>query len=76
MKIEGEVYTKRVGKKSKTDYDAICIKTSRRHYVLRQPGQGPFKNPELEQLIGKKIKAEGESINDIFFVINWELMDE
>ncbi|MFM9911367.1 MAG: hypothetical protein ACKVOW_18655 [Chitinophagaceae bacterium] len=76
MKVEGEIYKKTVGKKSKTEYDALFIKTGRISYVLRQPGQSPFKNPELEKLIGKKIKAEGELVKDIFFITKWELDED
>ena len=76
MKIEGEVFKKAVGKKSKTEYEAICIKTGKQSYVLRQPGQSPFKNSELEKLVGKQIKAEGELVKDIFFVSEWEVMEE
>jgi hypothetical protein len=74
MKMEGEVYIKSIGKKSKTEYEAICLKTMKGNFVLRQPGQSPFKNPELEKLVGKRIKAEGELVKDIFFVIKWELV--
>jgi len=76
MKIEGDVFKRTVGKKSKTEYDTICIKVGKEIYVLRQPGQSPFKNPELEKLIGKKIRAEGELVKDIFFVSKWEEIDE
>jgi hypothetical protein len=76
MKIEGEVFKKTVGKKSKTEYDAICIKIGRQSYVLRQPGQSPFKNTKLEDLVGKKIIADGELVKDIFFVNEWEEIDK
>ncbi len=76
MKIEGEVFKKTVGKKSKTEFDAVCIKTGRQSYVLRQPGQSPFKNSKLEDLVGKKIIAEGELVKDIFFVSEWEEIDK
>jgi hypothetical protein len=76
MKMEGEVFIKTIGKKSKTEYEAICLKTNKGNFVLRQPGQNPFKNPELEKLTGKRIKAEGELIKDIFFINKWELADD
>ena len=75
MKIEGEVFKKTVGKKSKTEYDAVCIKIGRQSYVLRQPGQSPFKNSKLEDLVGKKIIAEGELVKDIFFVSEWVVVE-
>jgi hypothetical protein len=75
MTLEGIVFRKKVGGKSKTAYDAVFLKTATGDFVLRQPGQNPFKSTLPEDLIGKRIKAEGELVKTIFFVTGWELVE-
>jgi hypothetical protein len=44
---------------SKSQRDAIFLVTKEGDYVLRRPGGNAFFDPELEQLVGKKIKCTG-----------------
>ena len=72
--MEGTVFKKKIGKNSKTEYEAVCLKYNDDIVILRQPGRNPFSNPELEKLAGKKIKAEGELVQNILFLTHWEVI--
>jgi hypothetical protein len=76
MQMEGKVFKKMIGRNSKTQYEAVCIKHNDDLIILRQPGQNPFSNPELKKLAGKKIKAEGELVRNILFLTHWEVISK
>jgi hypothetical protein len=75
MEIKGPVIRKTVSKSSKSEHDAVCIKIEDDTYMLRQRGKNAFNNPELEELVGKLIKASGEIVGKVFFVRNYTIID-
>jgi len=72
MEIEGTVSKKMVGKSSKTQYEAVYINSAKGNFALREAGKSPFKNSQLNKLVGKKIRVVGELVKDVFFVTDWE----
>jgi len=76
MKLSGTVARKTMGKKSKTEYEAITLQSGTDNYILRRPEESPFKDNELEKLVGKKITAEGELVKNVFFVDKWDVVKD
>jgi hypothetical protein len=76
MEIISQVIRKTVSKGSKSEHKAACIRVEDRTYLLRQRGKNAFDNPELEELVGKKIQASGEIVGNVFFVRNYTIMDD
>lgn len=59
MRITGQVVKKRFAQDSKSERDAVMIVTADGEYVLRRQGANPFQDPELDDLVGKTVEAEG-----------------
>jgi hypothetical protein len=59
----GKVIRQKFAAVSKSEYDAVCIKTNGTVYVLKRMGGNPFNDPELSKLIGKYVKAVGHQDN-------------
>ena len=65
--ITGKVIRKLFAKGSKSEHEAICIQTEEAVYKLKRMGGNPFKDAELEKLVGKDVKATG-TIDDYQFI--------
>lgn len=44
---------------SKSEHDAIVLVTDANEYVLRRQGGNPFRDPQLERLVGRSIRCTG-----------------
>jgi len=55
----GSVVKRPFAKGSKSERDAIFLVTSEGDYVLRRQGGNPYHDPDLERLVGKKIRCTG-----------------
>lgn len=67
VKLSGMVVQKAFGKGSKSEHQAIYIKTEMGEFVLRKAGANPFENNELVDLVGRKVEATGV-IKDYLFL--------
>jgi len=56
----GKVTTGSFGKGSKSEHRAVYIDTNQGRFVLRREEGNPFYDPELQSLIGKTVRCEGE----------------
>lgn len=72
MELSGQVIKKLFGKGSKSEHDAIVLDTGKEQYVLRRRGGNPFSDPELEKLVGKKIRCQGDLVGYTFILTHWE----
>ena len=62
---------------SKNDHDAVYLNTDKGRFVLRRPGANAFSDPELETLVGKRIRGRGQVVGYTFFLSDWnELANE
>jgi hypothetical protein len=68
---EGRIERKRVAEGSKSERDAIVLVTPSRELVLRRMGGNPFSDPDLEQLVGKTIRAEGFEHAGALIMTDW-----
>jgi hypothetical protein len=73
MRVRGTVERKRVARGSKSEHEAIVLRTARRTYRLRRRGGHPFYDPTLEPLVGKTLLAEGTVAGPTFILDGWEI---
>jgi hypothetical protein len=59
MTLEGRVKRKRINVGSKSEHDAVVLVTSDGEHKLRLQGGHPFRDPEVDALVGKRIRGEG-----------------
>jgi hypothetical protein len=59
MVLEGDVVRKRIHIGSKSEHDAAMLVTSDGEFKLRVQGGNPFSDPEVQALVGKRIRGEG-----------------
>ena len=59
MILEGDVVRKRIHTGSKSEHDAAMLVTADGEFKLRVQGGNPFLDPEVEALVGKRIRGEG-----------------
>jgi hypothetical protein len=71
--FSGEVVCQPVSSGSKSERDAVALVTGDTTYVLRRPGGNPFRDPELDALVGKHVTVHGELRGHVFFVDRWEV---
>ncbi len=71
MQLTGQVIKKPFGVGSKSEHIAVQLVTDQGEYVLRRRGGNPFRDEELEKLVGKTISAEGEIMNYTFLMTSW-----
>ena len=76
MKFEGIVVRKSFGKGSKSAHEAVYLKTEAAEYVLRREGGNPFRDPELDKLVGKRIACEGFVTGYTLIMSQWRVADD
>jgi hypothetical protein len=74
VNVEGTVLRARVAPGSKSDRDAVILRTPDGDYVLRVQGGHPFADPRLDALVGKRIRAEGELSASTLLMRTWDLL--
>jgi hypothetical protein len=60
MEHRGRVVRKLVGKGSKSEREAVVLRTETGDHILRRLGGNAFRDPELEKLVGKDVVCEGD----------------
>jgi len=71
MLFNGTVVKKMFARGSKSEHEAVCLVTDRGEFVLRQKGGNPFFDPELERLVGKQIRCEGQLVGYTLVMSDW-----
>jgi hypothetical protein len=71
--FEGTVVMKPFGKGSKSEHDAVWLVTEAKEYVLRREGGNPFRDPELDKLVGKRIRCDGFVTGYTLIMSSWEV---
>lgn len=67
MKIFGEISTDKFASGSKSEHEAVYLKTNQGIFVLRKKNENPFEQSSLRNLEGKKVIAHG-SLDDYLFI--------
>jgi len=71
MQLKGRVTKKLFAAGSKSEHEAVIIVTGAGEYVLRRRGGNPFFDEELENLVGKKIRCDGDLTGYTFLMDDW-----
>lgn len=68
VSLSGKVIRKKISGGSKSERNAVMLKTEDKEYVLRKLGGNPFHDTSLESLVGKTITASGMLDRNLFLV--------
>ena len=74
-KFVGKVTKKLFGKGTKSEYEALYLGTAKEQYVLRRQGGNPFFDPELQELVGKKVCCKGFVEDYILMISEWTVIE-
>jgi hypothetical protein len=74
MTLEGPVVAKRINVGSKSEHDAAVLVAGGREFKLRRQGGHPFADPEIQALIGKRIRGEGFTSSGQFILTRYEVL--
>ena len=69
IQLTGKVIARKFSPGSKSEHEAVFLETDQGDYKLKRSGGNPFRDPELDQLVGKRISAAG-TITDYLFVMD------
>ena len=70
---EGTVARRLVAPGSKSEREAIVLETTGgEELILRRQGGNPFRDPELERLVGRRIRADGTVHGQTLIMTGWE----
>jgi hypothetical protein len=78
MRLQGSVIRKLHGIGSKSEHEAVYLRTPSGEFKLRLPDSNPFRDPRLDELVGKSIAAQGDldQVSNQFFVSHWDEVPE
>ena len=68
MELSGSVVKKTFAEGSKSERPAIYLISDRGEYLLRRRGANPFRDPELEALVGHRVICRG-TLHDYTFIM-------
>lgn len=69
---EGTVERRTVAAGSKSEREAVVLSTPSGELVLRRQGGHAFADPELDALVGKRIRAQGSEHAQALIMEAWE----
>jgi hypothetical protein len=78
MMLRGRVIKKLHGGGSKSEHEAVYLRSPSGEFKLRLPGANPFQDRRLDELVGKSIAAHGDvdEVSNQFFVSHWDEVPE
>ena len=76
MELLGIVERRRVATGSKSERDAVVLRTAEGSYHLRRRGGHPLQDENLEALVGMRIRAQGSIAGPTFILDSWEKHSE
>lgn len=71
MTFNGTVIKKMFARGSKSEHEAVYLVTDQGEFVLRRRGGNPFSDSELDKLVGKQIRCEGEVVGYTLVMSAW-----
>jgi hypothetical protein len=76
MVLEGNVVRKRINIGSKNEHHAAVLVTSNGEFKLRVQGGHPFSDPEVDALVGKRIRGEGVVSAGQFLMERYDVLQD
>jgi len=74
MQYQGKVVRQQVGDGSKSEHPAVVLVSPHGQFKLRRPGGNPFRDPELEKLVGQEIACDGEIHQGQLLMTSWNVV--
>jgi hypothetical protein len=74
MQATGRVERKQVAQGSKSERNAVVLKTSKGEYVLQRAGGHPFHDDVLDELVGSQVTFEGAIMGNTLIVRDWNVV--
>ena len=75
MVLEGRVISKRINVGSKSEHRATVFVTSDGEFKLRRQDGHPFSDPDVDRLVGKRIRGEGFLSAGQFIMERYDVID-
>lgn len=75
MELTGLVVKKPVGTGSKSERQAVVLRTADGDYVLRRQGGLAYDDPDLEKLVGKRLRCSGVLNGYTFLMTDYKEAD-
>jgi hypothetical protein len=73
-RISGTVVRKNVAGGSKSEHQAVLLRTADgEEWLLRRLGGNAFSDPQLDELVGASITGEGQVAGNTFILKSWTL---
>ena len=72
----GIVVRRPFGVGSRSEHVAVSLQSDEGVYKLRRMGRNVFKDPELEKLVGKRLRATGVLYDSSLIMVDWALIGE
>ena len=72
LDLTGTVRKRPVGGASKSAREAVVLESDSGEFILQREGANPFYDPDLEALVGKRIRFRGVIDGFVFSVKSWE----
>jgi hypothetical protein len=72
----GRVTRRMFGIGTKSEHDAVYLDTDRGSFLLRRAGGNPFRDREIESLVGKRIRCRGEVSGYFIIMTEWAIEPE
>lgn len=73
--LTGSVIKKLIALGSKSEREAVLLVVGDKEYILRQKGGNPLNDPELNELVGKRVVGDGFLLGTTFVLTDWDLAD-
>ena len=71
MTFKGTVIKRVFALGSKSEHEAVYLVTDQGEFVLRRQGGNPFSDLELDRLVGKQIRCEGDLVGYTLLMSAW-----
>ncbi len=74
QRLSGSVIRKAVAQGSKSEHDAVILRTpDGGEYILRRRGGNAFRDEQLDRLVGSSITADGIVAGQVFIMNSWDI---
>lgn len=75
MTVTGIIEKGHIAAHSKSERDAVMIKTRKGRYILRRQQGNPFVDPVLEGLVGKRVRCRGNVAGGTFLMSTCDVLE-
>lgn len=76
VELSGEVVRKPFALGSKSERMAVSLDTGEARYLLRRRGGHPFSDPQLDALVGKRIRCKGILKGMTLIISEWAVAED